>query len=180
VALRAALERAPARKFATYWVAPGPPKEHARRLIATRDAALVTATADVFLGQVADSVESLSAVTGRRDPLDVRTAVATAKRQLAGAHVAIDLHDKLRTEIERVASSEPVRTSDFSARAPDEHRRRLRQLEADTEMLLALVATAAYWGDESTDGWWFHNIARFGAKPIARWLLFCVRFVHDR
>jgi hypothetical protein len=167
VALRAALERAPARRFATYWVEPGPPREHARRLIATRDAVLVPATADVFLGQVADSVESMKTVMGRRDPVDVRIAVATAKRQLAGAYVAIDMHDKLRTEVERVASSEPVRTSDFSAKSSDEHRRRLRQLEVDTEMLLALVATAAYWGDESTDGWWFDDIARFGARPIA-------------
>jgi hypothetical protein len=42
----------------------------------------------------------MKAVTGQRDPIDVRIAVATAKRQLAGAHVAIDLHDKLRTEVE--------------------------------------------------------------------------------
>jgi hypothetical protein len=140
VALRSALERAPARRFATYWVEPGQPKEHARRLIATRDAAVATTTADQFLGQLAVSVESLIAVTGRRHPLDVRTAVATAKRQLADAYVAIDLHDKLRAEIGRVASSEPVTTSEFNAASADEHGRRLRQLEADTEMLLALVA----------------------------------------
>jgi hypothetical protein len=162
MALRTALERAPARRFATYWVEPGQPKEHARRLIATRDAAVATTTADEFLGQVADSVESLQAVT-RQDPLDVRTAVVTAKRQLAGAHVAIDLHDKLRAEIGRAASSEPVTTSDFNG-SSDEHGHRLRQLEADTEMLLALVATTAYWGTPETDNWWFDCIERFAQR----------------
>jgi len=164
VALRAALERAPARRFATYWVEPGQPKEHARRLIAHRSAVVATATADEFLGQLADSVESLMAVSGRREPLDVRTAVATAKRQLAGAHVAIDLHDKLRAEIGRVAASEPVTTSNFNATSPDEFGRRLRQLEADTEMLLALVATTAYWGNPETDSWWFDCIERFAHR----------------
>lgn len=163
LALRTALERGPARRFATYWVEPGRPKEHARRLIAARAAAVATATADDFLGQVADSVESLMAVT-RRDPLDVRTAVATAKRQLAGAHVAIDLHDRLRAEAARVASSEPVTTLDFNSTSPDEHGRRLRQLEADTEMLLALVATAAYWGTPQTDSWWLDSVERFAHR----------------
>lgn len=165
VALRAALERAPARRFATYWVEPGQPKEHARRLIATRSAAVATATADEFLGQLADSVESLMAVTGRREPLDVRTAVATAKRQLAGARVAIDLHDTLRAEIGRVAASEPVTTAGFGvAASPDEHGRRLRQLEAAAELLLALVATTAYWGTPETDSWWFDCIERFAQR----------------
>jgi SIR2-like domain len=163
LALRSALERAPARRFATYWVEPGQPKEHARRLIASRGAAVAPATADDFLGKLADSVESLTAVTGRRHPLDVRTAVATAKRQLAGAQVAIDLHDRLRTEIGRVAASEPVKTSNFNG-SPDEYSRRLRQLETDTEMLLALVATAAYWGTPRTDDWWFDSVERFAHR----------------
>lgn len=164
VALRAALERAPARTFATYWVDPGQPKEHARRLIASRGAAVSKATADDFLGQLADSVESLAAVAGRRHPLDMRTAVATAKRELSGARAAIDLHDRLRAEIEQVASSEPVKTSDFHARSADEHGRRLRQLKADTEMLLALVATATYWGTPQTDDWWFDSVERFAHR----------------
>ena len=163
VALRAALERALARRFATYWITPGQPGEHARRLIATRGAVVATATGEDYLGQVADSVESLITVT-RRHPLDVRTAVATAKRQLAGAQVAIDLHDRLRAEIGQVATSEPLTTSDFNSTSPDEHGRRLRQLEADTEMLLALTATAAYWGTPATDNWWFDAIERFAQR----------------
>ena len=38
---------------------------------------------------------------------------------------------------------------------------RLARLEAGTEVAVALIATAVYWGDATTDSWWFDDVERF-------------------
>jgi hypothetical protein len=80
-ALRNAVERSPSRRFATYWINPGEPTEHTRRVIAHCEAVVVTATADDFLGALADAHQSLVDLARRAHPLDIRADVETAKRQ---------------------------------------------------------------------------------------------------
>ena len=55
-------------------------------------------------------------------------------------------------------------TTNFNVPDPaSEHASRLTELEAGTEIALALIATAVYWGDETTDNWWFGDIERFAS-----------------
>jgi hypothetical protein len=163
LALRQALEAAAVDRRSMYWNEPLELQEHAKRLVTAHKASQAATTADDFFVRVADALESLVAAGSRRDPLDVLTAVTTAKRQLAGDRVAIDLHDRLRAEIETVASSEAIVSGNLRGDA-DELSRRRHVLEADTEVLMGLVAAATYWGTEQTDAWWFDAIERYAHR----------------
>jgi hypothetical protein len=166
-ALREAMARNPNRFYATYWIDRSSLSEVAEDLRVRRRARYVQADADVFFGRLVDACEAI-ADTGRRHPLTAPIAVATAKRALAGTQTAIPLHDTIRQEIERLRSVDALTTTDFSADGVQEpHRRRVDSLEAALEVPLTLIAATAYWGDESTDTWWFDDIARFGVRPIA-------------
>lgn len=165
-ALRAALARCTTRRFATYWVDAFPLNERAEDLRVQRGGVYVHLDADAFFGRLADTTDAL-ADTERQHPATVAVAVATAKRSLSGARVAVPLHDAIRAEYERVRASEPLNPGRWDH--PDvsrEHVRRLEQLEAGVEVLAALVATTTYWGNQDTDRWWFADIERF-ARPAS-------------
>ncbi|MFF7602966.1 SIR2 family protein [Streptomyces mirabilis] len=163
-ALRNALSRCPARVFASYWTDPQVLSEHAQDLLTRRAATYVQADADTFFTQVADAVDAL-ADTERRHPASIAIAVATAKRALSGTGQAIPLHDTLRREFSRIAAL-PLRTTGpwdgYGAATETEHGRRLGVLEAEAELLLALVATTTYWGNNETDRWWIREIEQLG------------------
>ena len=164
-ALRDALARCPTRRFATYWSDPFPLSEIADDLRVQRAGIYVQALADAFFGKLADTTDALSD-TERKHPATTAVAVATAKRALSGARVAIALHDTIRADCERVRAL-PVLNADQwnTPNVPAEHARRLDQLEAGMEVLLALIATTAYWGNGETDRWWVPEIERF-ARPV--------------
>ncbi|MFI5887666.1 SIR2 family protein [Streptomyces sp. NPDC051554] len=166
LALRNALARCTTRRFASYWADPGALKPEAQNLLNLRAGTFVQADADTFFGQVADATQALADVE-RQHPISVAVAVATAKRSLSGSHIAISLHDTIRREFQRVATL-PVSTSgpwDGFTDAGAEHTRRVETLRAESELLLALVATAAYWGNETTDQWWIRSVEEL-ATPV--------------
>jgi hypothetical protein len=163
-ALRAAVGRNPYRFFPTYWVDPFPLTAVADDLRALRGAIFVRATAAEFLGRVADAVDALRSVEPRH-PRTAAIAVASAKRALAGEHLAIPLHDTVRLELDRLH---------VEARLPLEvqQTRELYDpvLARLTDALIipaALVATCAYWGTTDTDRWWLPDLTRF-AEPVRR------------
>lgn len=165
-ALREALARCPTRRFGTYWADPYTLSDIAEDLRVKRSAAYVQADADTFFGQLADTADALGDIE-HEHPATVAAAVASAKRSLAGARLAIPLHDTLRREIDRVEHL-PMRDGPWEWASEDanaEHMRRLEQLEAGIEILLALVAATTYWGNEDTDRWWFEDIERFATCP---------------
>jgi hypothetical protein len=166
-ALRDAISRCPSRRFTTCWIDPYPLSPIADDLRVRRQANLVVRTADDFLGRVADACDALAAID-RTHPASVAVAVASAKRSLSGNRTAVDLHDLLREQVEKVRDLPSITPSSFHAEDEKaEYAYRLEQLEAGIELLLALVATTAYWGDDSTDRWWFDDISRFADAPSA-------------
>lgn len=165
-ALRAAISRTPNRRYTTYWIEPFDLSEIAEDLRIARSARAVRQTADAFFGRVADACDAITE-QARRHPASVAVAVASAKRSLSGGRTAIDLHDQIREQVELVRNLEPVTSRSFNVpTAPAETNRRIGLLECGMETLLALVATAAYWGNERTDRWWFGDIERFAEPPI--------------
>lgn len=165
-ALRKAVSRNAKRFYATYWVEPYSLSDCANGLCAQRQAILVHAKADDFFGAVADACDAIHD-TGRRHPLTAPIAAATAKRSLAGAHVAISLHDVLHKELERLRSVEVLTTTKFDdADVAAEHAKRQGQIDSALEVPLTLVATCAYWGTPAVDDWWFDDISRFGVQPL--------------
>lgn len=164
-ALRDALARCPTRRFATYWSDPFPLSEKAEDLRIQRSGVYVHADADTFFGKLADTCDAL-ADTERQHPASAAVAVATAKRSLSGARVAVPLHDAIRGEYEQVSKLAVLNPGVWNVSdVGQEHERRLGQLEAGMEVLLALTATTAYWGNPDTDRWWFADIERL-ARPV--------------
>lgn len=163
-ALRDAISRCPSRRFTTYWVDPYPLSSIADDLRIRRHANLVVRTADDFFGRLADACDALADVD-RTHPASVAVAVASAKRSLSGSRRAVDLHDLLREQVEKVRNLPSITPSSFHGEDENEYANRLERLEAGIELLLALVATLAYWGDDSTDRWWFDDISRFADAP---------------
>jgi hypothetical protein len=169
-ALRSALERSTSRRFSSWWVSPGSLSDHAQRLIALRDIAFVPGTADAFLGSVADVTATLGDLD-RSAPQTVTLAAANAKRAFSPSGNRIRLHDRLKEELSRVTSSPQVTRVRFDGTNPQDYGLEAQRLEAEAEVLLALVAVSAYWGDDQTDRWWLPAISmfadRFGQTPAS-------------
>ncbi|MFE1840692.1 SIR2 family protein [Streptomyces sviceus] len=155
-ALRNAFSRTNNRFFASYWTDPAELSEAAQDLLTRRAATYVQTDADTFFTQTADAVDAL-ADTARQHPASIAASVAVAKRALSGTGQAISLHDTLRRETSRIA--------DLRLRLSGDHSHQLTTLEAETELLLALTATTAYWGRDRTDPWWLDDIEQLGTHP---------------
>ncbi|MFE9684069.1 SIR2 family protein [Streptomyces sp. NPDC006285] len=173
-ALVNALKRCPTRRFDTYWADPYPLSSAATELLKQRRGTYVPADADRFLTRTADAVTAL-AERNRANPHNIATAIATAKRELRSDGPAINLHDTLRREAARLADH-PLRTATADVPQPEletERERRCIVWEAETETLAALAAVTAYWGNDTTDRYWFADVERLatvtlgtGKKPL--------------
>ncbi|MFD5730349.1 SIR2 family protein [Streptomyces sp. NPDC058368] len=173
-ALVNALKRCPTRRFDTYWADPYSLSTAATELLEQRRGTLVAADADRFLTRTADAVTAL-AERNRTNPKSIATAIATAKRELRSDGPAINLHDTLRREAARL-DDHPLRTATPNVPQPElaaEHERQLTAWEAETETLAALAAVTAYWGNDTTDRYWFADIERLatvtwgtGQRPL--------------
>lgn len=164
-ALVRALDRCQSRRFTTFWAVRGSLSSEAEALVNRRDAETVPVVdADAFFGGLADACEALKEFE-RPHPLTVDAAVVTAKRELAGQHPAIPLHDMIQGEVTRIRHLDPYIRPEYNG-GGDRHLQRLAQLETEMELLLALVATAAYWGTPATDRWWMGEIERFSFRKL--------------
>ena len=155
-ALRKAFSRTNNRFFASYWTDPAELSDAAQELLTRRAATYVQTDADTFFTQTADAVDALTDTT-RQHPASIAASVAVAKRALSGTGQAIPLHDTLRRETSRISA--------LRLHLSGDHGHSLATLEAETELLLALTATTAYWGSNETDRWWLHDIEQLGTHP---------------
>jgi hypothetical protein len=114
IALRDALARCSTRRFGAYWADPFLLNEKAEDLRVQRRGVYVHADADTFFGKLADTTDAL-ADTERQHPATVAVAVATAKRSLSGARIAVPLHDAIRAEYERVRELRPLNPDRWDA-----------------------------------------------------------------
>ena len=124
----------------------------------------IASDADTALGRLADAVESLAEKKSRH-PLTLATAVTTAKRSLSGRTTAIGLHDQIKQETNGLHAQDDLVSSASGKPSPNGGLPgMLARLEEATTVLAGLIATAAYWGDESTDRWWTEEIARLSVR----------------
>lgn len=147
-ALRAAILRAPSRRYGAYWIARGQTGERAGQLIAQRAARVIEAQdADTVFTALQQRLETLEA-TGARNPVSIDLQVATAKRYLARPEDRIRLDALVEDELARV--HQRLGPSEISTNAADgaaEFRRQVAVYEASTETLAALVGVMGRWGD---------------------------------
>ena len=146
-ALRAAITRAPSRRFASYWASPTPLDGAAGRLADDRAITqIVIADADHFFTDLSDRLQSLNDLN-RPHPLSVQAAVATLKRYLVEDRHRIRLHDLLTDAVDEARArwiaagiqiDEPHPTT---ATIAD----RIRAYDAATESLIALGYVLGRW-----------------------------------
>lgn len=148
-ALRAAIMRAPNRRYPTFWAARGEPTAAARDIIEHRAAKLVpVADADSFFEAVQRSVDTLHR-TRRLHPDAIGLVLASTKRLLARPEHRIELNDLVVGQVRRVVDGLvearlPVQVPDVDWDIAAE---RWDAIEALAEPLARAMGLMGRWGD---------------------------------
>ena len=154
LALRAAIERSPNRRFTTFWTSRGDLSEKADALAKHRSAVVLkVAGADELFGGLEEKVAALARLE-EPGPLSAAMAAATVKRCLGSPDAEIRLHDLINRETERVCSLIGQSAMPFSTTNEPkvEVNLRVKRYRAATDTLLAANTTAAYWLEDGATG----------------------------
>ena len=165
IGLRNAIERAPNRRFTTYWATRDQPTESAQRLIDQRDAEVISiSNADDFFESVRDTVESLQDFS-RPHPLSTAAAVASLKRYLTNPEHKIrygDLIDEVVAQVDQTTLEQDVNMNHDKERVSNE----LNRYEYSSSTLLSMAPLAGYWAEEYHYPAWDRALQRLIKRPI--------------
>ena len=152
-ALRAALSRAPNRRYPTYWASRGNPSTSAQDLIVHRGAQLVSiADADSFFVGLQQRLETLQA-TARPNPQSTDLLVGSAKRYLAKSEYRILLADLVTAEVTRARKAiDDKGLTPQGGWSDSEFRERLDTYEASFEALCRVALIMGRWGTDEELG----------------------------
>ncbi|WP_395945332.1 SIR2 family protein [Brevundimonas sp.] len=149
-ALRAALLRAPNRRYGAYWATRGERPAEAAELIQHRRARVIPIKdADTFFEHLKQRIDTLEQ-TRQQNPQSIDLMVASAKRYLSKPEHRIQLRDLIDQEMERLLtqlSSESADLSNNGTYDKAEWRRRVGYYEAATEALASMLGLLGRWGD---------------------------------
>jgi hypothetical protein len=148
-ALRAAILRAPNRRYATYWAARGELRQGAQDLINHRRARVIpNMDADSFFSGLRQRVETLEH-SRRQNPLSIELLVNSAKRFLGGPEHRIQLNELLAQETDRL--NQQLCDSAFDPQGADgqQFHATISKYEAATEPLGRMAGLLGRWGDDT-------------------------------
>ncbi|MGH2461074.1 MAG: SIR2 family protein, partial [Chloroflexota bacterium] len=169
IALRKAILRAPNRRYATFWLARSPLEPVAQDIFDNRRAIKVAiADADAAFTSLVEKVVSLRQIA-HPHPLSVPAAVATVKRYLVDDLHRIRLDELLRDETEDVHARLTGTHLGATGSNPtyDAFQERLKQYQAITDRLIAMLTAIAYYGDARNTHLITRSVARLAAdRPI--------------
>lgn len=175
-ALRAAITRAPTRRFSTYWTSRGDPADKALQLIAHRGAIPVKVTdADTFFTELLSKVQSLEEFD-RPHPLSTEAAVATLKRYLSESKYRIALTDLISLEVGRTADSlaKSVLTNVTMQVDADGLLKRLRTAESAMTTVIHMAFVAGQWAEGEQVEEWCRALRKLatlrGVNGLTAWL----------
>jgi SIR2-like domain len=147
-ALRAAVLRAPNRRYPVYWASCSALSPSAQQIVEHRKARVVTiADANTFFRGLQQRVETLEQ-TRRQNPLSVELLVSTAKRYLARPEHRIQLDELITQEATRLREA-----IDIPALAPhgavnrETFLTRVRTYQGAAEALARMAGVMGRWGD---------------------------------
>lgn len=152
-ALRAAILRAPSRRYSLFWTARGALGAGAAEIVAQRAGVVVPiAGADAFFLSLRESVTTLER-TQRRNPRSVDLLIAGTKRYLARPEHRILLDDLVAGEVETLRERlDGLSLKPGGTWSAEEFRSRVSAYEAATEALARMVGVMGRWGDGSETG----------------------------
>ena len=165
-ALRSAINRAPSRRFTTYWTVRGTLGDEAQRLIDHRGAHVIRIEdADTFFTTIQQHVESIEEFS-KPHPLSVEAAVASLKRYISESRYRIRLSDLVDETVTRIV--EAASGGDFSVNdqtmTTESVTARVRRYEAICSTLLAMAVVGGFWVEEDHYGVWRRALERLGSN----------------
>lgn len=164
VALKAAIDRAPSRRFPTYWASRGAPAAAAQALIERRSARAVQIEgADGFFDTLEQRIQAIEALR-RPHPLSADIAVAMLKEYLPEERHQIRLHDLLTGEFGRALDRLNDLNFPVNAWDPNEFARQAVKYSVATEPLLPLAFTAGMWSNGQQARLWLAFIAELAER----------------
>ncbi|MBB4587934.1 phosphoglycolate phosphatase-like HAD superfamily hydrolase [Rhizobium leguminosarum] len=149
-ALRAAMLRAPSRRYPMFWAARGTVGTGASQLIQQRRAQTIEISdADVFFEGIEERVQTL-ARTHRQQPLGIELLVNTVKRYLGKTEFRIPLDDLIASEFrsfqQRLEAEALMSQGTWSV---EEFKRRISLYESLSEPLVRVAAVIGRWGGQA-------------------------------
>lgn len=146
-ALRAAIMRAPNRRYSSYWLTRGKLSERAQDLVSHRKATLAIAPdADSFFQALSSKVTTIHA-SRQPNPASVELTVAMAKRYLSKPEFRIQLDDLIVKQVERTTSA-LSEMYDSDGDGAGEFRDWVLRYEAATDPLVRLAGIIGRWGSQ--------------------------------
>ena len=164
-ALRAALERAPSRRYTTYWTTRRPPSAVAEGLIAHRRAEEIEiGDADTFFEKVKEDVTAIEEFS-KPHALSVDVSVTKLKRYMAEPRYRIQLSDLIDQTVQEVveATSGDAFTPTGPELTSESIRRRVRAYDDACSKLTSMAVVAGRWAE--TEQWpvWHRALERLSA-----------------
>ena len=166
IALRAAIERCPNRRFSTYWSTRSPLSEKGKPLAERRQAVVIhTKDANHLFETLREKVQALGDMAAPH-PLSAKMAAATVKRYLVDPSSKIRLRDLVHEETEKlfVEISSPTFGGQTQLQPPEELKKRVERYGALCETLLSVFVAGCYWGNEDATKLWVASLQRI-ANP---------------
>ena len=147
-ALRAAIIRAPSRRYPLFWASRADPGPSAKDIIAQRGGKVVRIDdADGFFVGLQQKLEAQAALQ-RPNPLSVELLVATLKKQLAKPEHRIALGETVEQEVRRVRKTLAGAAFAMNAQfTPETFRQRVFAYQALCEPMVRMAFTLGRWGD---------------------------------
>jgi hypothetical protein len=164
IALRAAIERSPSRRFTTFWATRSLLSEKGRGVADLRRAVVLKIKdADQFFESLQEKVQALGDMAAPH-PLSAKIAAATVKRYLVEPSAKIRLRDFVHEETERLyveinGQSFRVEPRGSSGEAVA---RRIEHYATLCEILISIFVAGCYWGDAGATKLWVNSLQRIG------------------
>lgn len=161
-ALREAILRCKSRRFSTYWTAKDPLSTKAKELADFRKAEIINInSADSFFVELSEKLTAINDFE-RPHPLSVQSATATVKKYLEEEKYKIRLRDLVTQETEKLF--ENISRKIYPANQPrpnkDDLLLRVKQYEAKTEILQAIMITGGHWGGQNESNLFVKSLER--------------------
>lgn len=162
IALRAALERCPNRRFTTFWTTKSPLSEKGKKLAKHRQAVVLQIKdANQLFESLREKVQALGDMAAPH-PLSAKMAAATVKRHLVDPSAKIRLRDFVHDETEKLYAG--INGPAFGVQnvqiSVGEIRKRIENYVALSEILTSVLIAGSYWGDADATKLWVAALQR--------------------
>jgi hypothetical protein len=166
IALRAAIERCPNRRFTTFWATRPLLNESVKKVAEQRQAVVLQIKdANQLFDSLREKVQALGDMAAPH-PLSAKMAAATVKRYLVDPSAKIRLRDLVHEETEKLFAeiNAPAFGAQTQVQPAEELPSRLEKYGALCETLISVFVAGSYWGDADATKLWVSSLQRI-ANP---------------